>query len=398
MAINMKRLMIIPVLAIILSVSGCSGATIFSGYREIEDVELVRSIAIDKCEKGIRVTTSSGIGQQKEEPHIFEGEGATLAQALETLQKMPVGKETIYSHTERILISEEAAKLGISEYMDYIERAQAMRLGTKLYVIRGNAGGLLRDTASKRSSATDMMEYLEKYIEELGNGYVFTCEDVAAALSQRGSALVMAVKTEEREKASEDDSENKVVPAGLAVIRDGLLTGFLSEEESYGAMLLMGLTKSDTMELEADGLAATVEMTGVKTEFKPVYDGQKLRRVDISAEVQGNILSLSGEAKLEDEGFREKLAGAMAETERGRIMSALERSRADGVDFMGLGGKLEREKAVAFKKMDEKWEDIFPSLEFRISVSAALRRTYDIDDPLSVAGEEEATLWERLTK
>lgn len=394
----MKKLMIISALAILLAVSGCSGATIFSGYREIEDVELVRSIAIDKCEKGVRVTTSSGISQQDEEPHIFEGEGATLAQALETLQKMPVGKETIYSHTERILISEEAAKLGIAEYMDYIERAQAMRFSTKLYIIRGNAGELLRNTASTRSSATDMMEYLEKYIAQVGNGYVFTGEDIAVALAERGNALVMAVKTEERKKASDDDSENKVVPAGFAVIHDGLLTGFLSEEESYGAMLLMGMTESDTMDLEADGLTATVEMTGVKIEFKPVYDGKKLRRADISVQVKGNIISLSGEARLEDDAFREKLSTSMAEVERDRVMSALERSRSEGVDFMDIGGKLERKKPVAFRKMGEKWEDIFPQTEFHISVSAALRRTYDINDPLNVTGEEETTVWEGLIK
>ena len=394
-----KAITILLFLSLLLSVSGCSHPTIFSSYREIENVEMVSSIGVDKCEMGVKVTSGSGIGQQEEEPHIFEGAGTTMAAALEMLKKLPLGKETLLSHTERVFFSEDIAKNGMGEHLDLLARTKYMRLDTFIYIVKGGgAGQLMRDAASKRSSATDMMRHLEKYVKTIGNSYTFTIEDVLASLAIRGSALIMAVEGVERKAYSEEDSALMIVPVGLAVINKGSFAGYLSDDESFGAMLIMGLVESDSMDIHLDDFIVTIEMTGVKTDFKPVFEKNELKRVDIDMQVQANIISISKQVKIIDEGFQKKLSGALAEVELGRALAALKRTKEDNIDFMALGGIIERKAPIKFAKMNKSWEEILPELEFRVSVSPTIRRTYDIDDPLSVTGKKEATVWEKLTK
>ena len=394
----MKRALAVLMLLAVASLSGCSQLTIFSNYREIENVEMVKTIGVDSSAAGVMTTIASGVGQTDDAPRIFSAAGATMASALETLEKLPMGKEMILSHAERLMISEEAARQGIGEYLDHIARTKDMRLDTYIYVVKGGAGKLIRSASSGNASASEMMRHLEKYAEDIGGSYAFSCEDIAAALAIRGCGLIMAVEGVERESGSEKDGSVVIVPAGFAIIRDGALTGYLTQEESLGAALLMERTRSDTLELRLDGGTVTINMTGAKTELEPVFDGNALKRVDIRVETQANVVSLPQGARIMDEDFRKEIEGAFAETELERILLALERSKRENADIMALEDRVERASPVSFRRMSESWDDIFPELEFHVSVSTILRRTYDIDDPLSVTGEEETTVWEKLTK
>ena len=142
--------------AVAVSSSGCSGLSIFSNYREIEDLELIRTIGVDSDPQGVNVIISSGSTGSESAPRIYETQAPAVGVGLAVLQKVPLGKQAILSHTENMVLGEEEARAGIGQVLDYVERYAEMRIDTSLFIVKGGtARDLIQGTAGKNTSAAD---------------------------------------------------------------------------------------------------------------------------------------------------------------------------------------------------------------------------------------------------
>ena len=147
--------------------------------------------------------------------------GATLAEAVGLLTRLPAGKNAVFSHAESVLISEEAAELVIPETLDFISRSNELRLGTRLFIVRGDtAAGLIEKCGGELG---DLLSLLGENSPYLGV-YAFTAGECSAALKRNGACLIECVKYDE-----------SVVPCGFAAISGGAPALFLDGRASEGA-------------------------------------------------------------------------------------------------------------------------------------------------------------------
>ena len=385
--------------AVAVSSSGCSGLSIFSNYREIEDLELIRTVGVDSDPEGVNVIISSGSTGSESAPRIYETQAPAVGVGLAVLQKVPLGKQALLSHTENMVLGEEEARSGIGQVLDYVERFAEMRLDTSLFIVKGGtARDLIRGTAGKNTSAAEMLQRLRDSLPQLGAGEVWSCKDVAVSLAATGTALVMAVEPVEEEKLFEERGDMKIVPAGFAIIVDGALRDYLDEQETRGALLLRSVFRAETLPIDVGDAQVIVTVDGAKTSVYPEFDDTgTLRGVGIGLELQANVINVSGGGEIQSSDFRRQVEEKLSQVMGDSVQAAIEASREMDVDFLGIQELVRFEEPVRLRKMGEQWEDIFGELEFQVKAEAQLRRTYDLKDPLSTTGEEETSLWEKVT-
>ncbi len=385
-------------LALCLLLSGCSrGLTIFSNYRRLESIELVRTVTVDTAEPGVSVAIYGTAGE-KQEARMYEKEGTSIGIAMNELTLMPLGREAILSHTENMLIGSDLAEDRLDEVLDYVERFSEMRLDTGLLVVLDStARELVSGLAGEETPASDVIAGLSENIDRVGKGYIFSCREIVSSLAQNGVALVQCVRGVKEEKLFEKRGEMNIEPAGFAVMRPDTVVGYLTEEETLGSMLLLGRYRSRNLDVPVENAVLTMSVDLVTPEVKPVFahDGS-LEKVDIRLKLSSNLVSMEGLVDIRREDVREKVEEGLSGIVESAVSAAVRRGQEMGVDFLDLRGILSRREPIKMEDIPEKWEDVFPALPVEIRVESVFSRTYDIIDPPEISGREEGGPWKKL--
>ena len=135
--------------------------------KDISNVELVRTLAVDSAPKGrVKVTVSSGAkredsGSGGKEPLILEQEASTIFAACQMIQKSGSGYVT-YGHVTECVIGKGAAEAGIDRILDYIQRDYEMRLDTLIFFTEETAAEIVTKSGSEDIAATDRLQEIGK--------------------------------------------------------------------------------------------------------------------------------------------------------------------------------------------------------------------------------------------
>lgn len=394
----MKKAILVT-LALALALTGCSsGLSIFSNYRRIENIELVRAFTADAREDGVLVSIYGTAGEQND-ARMVENSGPSLGVAMGELIMMPLGREAILSHTENLLIGEDMARERLNECLDYVERYSETRLDIGLLIVReSSARDLLKGLSGSDPSAADVIAGLANHIARVGEGTVFTCREVAVSLLENGVALVQCVRGVEEEKLFDARGDLNIEPDGFAVVtEDGSTLEFLTGEETLGCLLLLSRLQSKNLDLEVEDTVSTVSVEEIKTAYEPVFNGDgALTKVKVRITAGAKLVSMRGVADVTKKSYREAAGKALSETLKAAAESAVARSQALGLDFLDLHGVVARKHPVKLRETGRSWEELFPTLPVEVEVESTLRRTFDIMDPPEIAEKEEMTPWEKL--
>lgn len=383
--------------ALSLGLTGCSGLTIFSNYRHLENIELVRTVTADSEGEGVNVSVYGTAGEQSE-ARMYERSGPSIGVAMGKLILMPLGREAILSHTEAMLIGEELAKKSIRECLDYVERFSEMRLDTGVLIVRdGTARDLLAGLSGSDTPASDTIAGLGRNIAKVGEGYFFTAREIAASMASNGCALVQSVRGVKEEKLFEARGDLNLEPAGFAVVRDGAVREYLTDEETLGAMLVLGKYKSRNVDLMISDSAVTVSVDLASADMEPVFDGEgQLSELKISIDLRANVINVAGETDITSAEVRRECEQELTKIMTGAVRAAVAKSQELNIDYLDLEGVVRRSAPRKLEDMKKSWEDVFPKLPVTVEGESVLARTYDIADPPELSGKEDKSPWKKL--
>ena len=132
-----KTVFILLLAACVVFIAGKGEATIASNHREVEQLELIRTVGVDVAEDG-NVTVTAGTGSRAAggAPSFFQSTGSTVATAINDMQRLPLGKEALFAHTAHFILSRSAAETELRDCLDYIQRSPDMRLDTDIFILR----------------------------------------------------------------------------------------------------------------------------------------------------------------------------------------------------------------------------------------------------------------------
>ena len=421
----MKRMAAL-VVALCLALTGCQGD--FLPYaRDIEAIELLRTLGVDAAEDGeeLVVTVSSGVqhtgaGGQADKPVVFSQTGQTIYEACNTIQTFS-DAYIFFGHVTEWVLGEDVARRGMTNLVDYMERDAQMRLNTKVFVVKdGRAEDLLKGLATDAAAATDRLSAIELDYQLKSIAYPYTVKELLSQMEENGCGLVPALVLEDKQaeqngdeqggrpasfdavetagsgqgegqgKESVEGEEKSVRSVGYGYFKDNRLAGFLDEDASRGVNLLLNQVRNGTVQVEMpDGGVVALRIVKSRCDWIPQMEKGVLTGMTARLAVDADVAEVWRKNSPEDAGMLELLQQELDRAVKELAEQALEISQREQADFLHLERSAAIEQPWFHSELEEHWDEWFPNLDFAVEVDGTVKRSYDISNPMKEPGEKE---------
>lgn len=407
------------------ALSGCG--SIYSNYREIQQLMVVQTMGIDREKGGVQVSMAAAAEASGGGPRRMSAQGSTVTAAIDRAYKLSYEEEIFFSHVNHLLVGEAAAEEGLDAFLDYVSQSPTMRIDIPLYIVRGGtANQAVMEVGDSSKGISEVMQTVHESFASPSNSRVFTVADTINSLLRYGSALVCAVEcvpssesvspgksesaqgggeqnTQEGEGQNTQQGEEQnpqpeegqnaqdktqgenplmAVPAGYAVIRDGKLCKFIEPEEAVAVGLLTGsLPITDITVTDKNGKNASLELNQGSAQIVPVWGGKgQLKGLNIQAQVSASVLETDNWQQGNSSEYINHLTAQLESAVSQRLSSLLRTSMKLKADFLGLAGQVERKSPENYRLMSQSFSELLPGLELQITVSGQLSHTNDMKD------------------
>ena len=414
----MKRfLSLLIIICALPSLSGCG--SIYSNYREIQQLMVVQTMGIDREKGGVQVSMAAAAEASGGGPRRMSAQGSTVTDAIDRAYKLSYEEEIFFSHVNHLLVGEAAAEEGLDAFLDYVSQSPTMRIDIPLYIVRGStANQAVMEVGDSSKGISEVMQTVHESFASPSNSRVFTVADTINSLLRYGSALVCAVECVpssesvspgksasaqgggeqnaqqgEEQNPQQEEGQNAqdktqgetplmAVPAGYAVIRDGKLCKFIEPEEAAAVGLLTGsLPITDITVTDRNGKDASLELNQGSAEITPVWGGKgQLKGLNIQAQVSASVLETDNWQQGSSNEYINHLTAQLESAVSQRLSSLLRTSMKLKADFLGLAGQVERKSPENYRLMSQRFSELLPGLELQITVSGQLSHTNDMKE------------------
>ncbi len=373
----MKLLRLLSCLLSLSLLGGCARNMIYSDYREIDQLELVQTLGVDRTGNLVTATASTAA---MEEPLVLKNTSVSVSRAMREMQDYTSKKYIFFGHTKHLLVGEEAAEKSLNLFMEHMERSVEMRLDTELYIVQGGrAEDLIGAVGQSGTPVGDLLESLSKDVELMSESHVFTCGEVAEMLASRDCGVAAAIMLAEEPNILVGAGQHTVQSAGYALLRDEKLVGFLDVNLARGANLLMGLGGSDVVEVpDMGGGWAAIRLTGSDVKYEAEFRDGKVSAVRVKVQVRGNLDELQNPLDVYSPENIARFEQGLEDIQRYRVQMALQRAQDLGADFYGIGKRISMAHPIRYERLEGSWSEQFPEIPFTVEVEAKLVRTYDV--------------------
>lgn len=345
--------------------------------KDISNVELVRTLAVDSAPKGrVKVTVSSGAkredsGSGGKEPLILEQEASTIFAACQMIQKSGSGYVT-YGHVTECVIGKGAAEAGIDRILDYIQRDYEMRLDTLIFFTEETAAEIVTKSGSEDIAATDRLQEIGKELPLESKGWACTVREFLSDLYDNGWAMMPVVRLR---KETEQDT---LVSDGMALFQETSLKGRFPPELGRGVCLLLNQGDMSYLDLdtEEDGVAG-LKLTGQKCKWSAQWQGDELTDLTANIQVQADLSEASGKLEELNEDVMSRMEKTLAKTLTREAIQVLEQEQQVG-DFLHLKRTLMTQYPMKAGLIQQKWEQWQKSLTFHVKTGCVIQQSYDV--------------------
>ncbi len=390
--VNIKKGMkILLLLSLVIALPGCKIS--FSGRTEMNRIEFVRALGVDKCpeyEDSVRLTiatqrikTGGEEGQQKTSEILYSS-GRTVFEAIRNFWNY-MDKRPFWGHLEYVLIGEEAAKDGLLKYIDYFNRDPEVRLNLKVYV----TDGLTAEEVITKGSGEDkfVFDRLEGIAVNQWGQSVYNITDLIEVMymldNEHLSLYIPIIKLEAFTLGGQDAHETMdIVMGGFAIFEGDKLVGELDDKMGRGLNWLRNKIESGIITVKSpQGKCISLEIIESKSKMIPkIIDDQ------ITVNVVVGVSSSIGGLRSSEDIFNEETLGNLehqqVQTIKNEIESVIEYAQKRSLDFFGASDAIFHKYPIQWEdKYQKDWNEIFPNIKFNVIMSSRIIRTYDFKQP-----------------
>ncbi|WNR46795.1 Ger(x)C family spore germination protein [Paenibacillus roseipurpureus] len=366
---------------LLLILTGCWDRT------EVNDVALITGAAIDKIDESSillsvqifipRTASSGGMSGQSanvgnQASFVSSAKGANIADALSHIQeKLP--RKLFWGHAEVFILSEEVAKDGIRDEVDYLMRAPQPRERAYMFVVKGKARQLLDAQSMLERNTAEVMREVAKSKLSLS----VTLADLAQMLvDETGAAAIPWIELLPASSSRNNDKLPSPV-IGSAIFKEGKMIGKIDEFTTKGVLWIKDEIKHAVITVNPTESFGTVSLRLLtsRTKLKPlIKDGKWSINIQIRAE--NNALQNSTSLKISQDPQAIKIVeNSMNKDIEERIRVALNKVQKEmGADIFDFGGTFHRAYPKEWKLNKAHWGEIFTNLDVTINPHATIQR------------------------
>ncbi|HPT90871.1 MAG TPA: Ger(x)C family spore germination protein [Acetivibrio sp.] len=379
----MGNKMNLPIMKLILwffmlfTLSGCFGG------REINDLEIVIGIGVDKNESAGNILLTAQIVKENEtggtgkdgggEDKAFWNVNSTGNSIFEAVRQIThkTGNRLFISHNQAVIFGKDIASEGLEKYIDFFLRAHEMRPTALILIAEDRA-----------SDVMDAKPETEKFpavnIEKLVESYAFTSHLYKVNMKDFASCMMSDTKAPMAPLVSVmQDKENKdIYVSGLAVFKKGRMVGKLNEDEVRGLLWVLGKVKSGVITVSSPNEqgSAVLEILSAKSKVTPELKDKRIV-MHIKIKEESSLSEQTTTENLATDSAFERMQKASAEIIRQEILAAFDKSKELNADIFGFGEMLHKKYGNEWKALKDNWDDLYPSVELKIDVESKIIKT-----------------------
>ncbi|MFZ5652329.1 MAG: Ger(x)C family spore germination protein [Bacillota bacterium] len=325
---------------------------------------------------------------------LYTGTGDTFFDAIRNLA-MKVGKKLFWSEAKILVVGEDMAREGIGKVTDFYERDHEPELRNFLLIAKGEAKEVLETEVGTEKIWAYGIGHMVKAMTAHGKSPATEIRHFLRTVESKTTAPVAPAVHVVRKEEEKDDGEGKagedkaVLPkevkvSGAAVFRHYKLIGWLDEKETRGLLWATGKIKSGIIVVpapESEDKLVALEIIRASGKLKPeITDGNLTITVEVREE--GNLGEQQPDSiDITKPGVMEELENRKRTAIGDEIRAAVDKAQELNADIFGFGEAVRRKYPKDWKKLEARWDEIFPTLEVNIVVEAKIRRTGKITKP-----------------
>lgn len=372
-----RSIAVVLMLCAFLPLSGCT-LSVYNNYRELERLQVIETVGFDAAQDGgVVLSISAGRDASGREPVRASAEAQSVTEAMQQLQGLSRSDELFFSGTGCILLGEEAAA-ETARWLELVARSDSLRLDTSLFIVRsGEAAELVTEAGGEEGDITQIMQALISFAEKSGPARIYTCAEAARSLVENGAALVGAVR--EGEDASKEGGLTAELDGYAILGGGGRLMSYVDGEDALGIGLYCGEPGRAALTLDC---GATAELAGGKVGLRPILDPDgRLAGLVAEVSVEALVMETTTQLDLSSDSAREELESELAQRAGTWVYNILNKSISMGLDFLGIGQRLEREQTELWRSLPEPWKELLPELELEVRTSAEILNIREFAGP-----------------
>ncbi len=383
----------LPLLCSVL-LSGCWDRT------EINDLAIVLATGIDYTNPNVQLTaqifiprksgSNSSTGSSESSPSgvtmTRTAKGSTIAEALNRLQRK-VSRKMFWGHCEVIVISEQAGKQGLREYIDFLLRYPQFREHAYVFSSGGDAKEVLAlMDPLERSSAESLRE-----MANLGLGSRVTLLELSQAISSPSSAVILS-----RMLISPADPEQKKLMTtphakGISLFKDGYYVKTALEPVSVGVLLLCNELNNFIMPVEVEQVKGvfSIRMNEAKTMLTPrIRNGEWSMGIHIKTD--GEVVLNTTNFDLANPVLLAKVEKAWLNRLKELAEQALQLAQQElSADIYKFANKFRRYYPGLWKQNQQDWPSMYRNMKVEITGEVIITDTGKSIEPQGIPDRAE---------
>lgn len=358
---------------------------------EVNTLAISVAIGIDKSPQGYLITEQiinpKAVASQKsvsESPvFLYTAEGDDLE---ETVRSLTIKySRTIYnSHLRMVVISEEIAREGIEDIIEYFNRNHEYRTDFYIVIAKGATANEVLSTLTPIDSIPGVSIYnkLKLSDQEWALTKAVRVIELTNDLASDGiNPTLMGIEISGNNQDSnsldalqKSDEINILQYKGLAVFKDDKLIGWMKEDEIKGFNYLTNNVKRTVGHLHYKDVDISVEVLDVKSKMKATVEYGK-PVIAVTIKVTYNIGAIAGDFDVTQGQNKEIVDRVIEERVREMCYKSLKKAKELESDIYGFGEAVHREDPDYWKIVKDKWDSVFVDLPVRLYIDGDIKKT-----------------------
>ncbi|MGP0584611.1 Ger(x)C family spore germination protein [Paenibacillus timonensis] len=387
---RIKDLWLIVILCAMLPLSGCWDA------KELNRRAVVAGIGVDLApgKKDYLVSfqmiiadeISGKTGRGGTPTLVYSAQGRSVMEATRKVSVL-VPRQVSTAHTRIIVISEELARQGISDIVDFLDRDSDIRLTAKIYVAKNEARAsdiLSGLSAMGKISAYTLAQKTDISSQEYSSHYPIEIDDVIRDILVPNSGPIIngvdilgnVEDVRKKSNLEKTDALGILRMSNLAVFKGDRLKGWLNEEESVGLVWIKGKLNKTSIVITPDDLGEiTLDVRRSKTSTHVTLKDPEHPVVLVRVTAQLSVREMDSTIDLRDPAALKDLETYVNQEIRRRMKAAVDKAQSLNSDIFCFGQTLERQHPKAWKQLKGQWADLFPKLTVEYHVDSIVRNS-----------------------
>ncbi len=382
---------LIALLLIPLITSGCWDS------RELDTLSIVTGVGIDQTQQPDMVDVTVQVGKVNQSSGSKDNGGSegsayltlksTKSSIFEAVRSLTHenSRRLFFEHNQVIVFGREQAEKGIQPYLDFFMRDHETRMEVWVLVADEDASTVLSTDSELEKIPAIGLVRLIKNQEATSEAFGVTLLDVASKLNTRTDSMLVPVV-----KILKQGETSKPSITDMAVFKKDKLVGELTKSEARGYAWTADKISSSILELITPDGKASLEVARSKSKTEPVIRPDGKIEFSVEVRMQGKIGELSGFQDMDIGALTHLLEQLAANRIKKEVLEAFTKAQQLNSDIFGLGEAIHRKHPKYWETIEDKWDEIFPTVQLKVEAEVKLRGTGKILKALNTEEQDKS--------